>query len=243
MKKKNHKVIAICITICLLTLACMIGFFAYVNDYYHADTEAMKALEDDENVDVTIEEDRIIFEPVDDYDTGIIFYPGGKVETEAYALLCKEYAENGIYVVLVDMPFRLAILDVDKADDVIDDSVEHWYMAGHSLGGVCAGTYAYAHTDEIDGVILLASYSTKDLSDTDLKVISLYGSKDQVLNLDSYAENKKNLPEDTTEEILIGGNHSQFGNYGLQEGDGEASISDEVQKEETVQYTLMWLDA
>lgn len=237
--KKNKRILCI---ICIVTALIFAGFFAYVNDYYRGDEEAYAALEDDENVDVTIEDDRIIFEPADDYDTGIIFYPGGKVETEAYAPLCRKYAENGFYVILVDMPFRLAILDIDKADDVIDDTVDHWYMAGHSLGGVCAGAYAYEHTDTIEGVILLASYSTKDLSETDLKVLSLYGSNDQILSMDSYEENKSNLPSSMMEEILIGGNHSQFGSYGLQDGDGEAKITQDVQQEECVQYTLLWMN-
>lgn len=238
MKKKIKRILCI---VCIVIALIFVGSFVYVNDYYHADAYAVEALEDDKNVKVTIEDDRIIFEPSGEYDTGIIFYPGGKVETEAYAPLCRKYAENGIYVILVDMPFCLAILDSNKADEVIDDSVEYWYMAGHSLGGVCAGTYAYEHTDMIEGVIFLASYSTKDLSSSGLKVLSLYGSNDHVLNLDSYEENKTNLPEDMMEEILIGGNHSQFGSYGLQDADGEASISQDVQMEETVDYTLLWM--
>lgn len=213
-----------------------------MEDYYHADHNAISALESDTDVTVTICNDSITFKPATDYDTGIIFYPGAKVETSAYAMLCREYAEQGIYVALVEMPFHLAILDTNKADDIDNPNVEHWYMAGHSLGGVCAATYAYNHTERIEGLILLASYSTKNLSNTDLKVISIYGSQDGVLNLDSYSKHFENLPDDCTEYIIEGGNHAQFGNYGIQKGDGKASISSDIQQEETVTQTLLWMD-
>ena len=41
-----------------------------------------------------------------------------------------------------------------------------------------------------------------------------------------------------TEQIIKGGNHSQFGSYGLQEGDGKASISAGEQRAQTVRFVL-----
>ena len=47
--------------------------------------------------------------------------------------------------------------------------IEAWYMGGHSLGGSMAASYLEQHSSEYDGLILLASYSTADLSQTDLR--------------------------------------------------------------------------
>ena len=40
-------------------------------------------------------------------------------------------------------------------------------------------------------------------------------------------------PDDTTIVVLEGGNHAQFGNYGIQSGDGVASISRQEQQKQT----------
>ena len=55
--------------------------------------------------------------------------------------------------------------------------------------------------ENIEGLILLASYAANDLSDTDLSVLSVYGSEDGVLNMQKYEENRMNLPEDMKEVI------------------------------------------
>ena len=78
--------------------------------------------------------------------------------------------------------------------------------------------------DEYEGLILLGSYSTADLSDTDLDVLSIYGSEDKVLNREKYEENKSNLPDDFSEVVIEGGCHAYFGMYGAQDGDGTPTI-------------------
>lgn len=78
-------------------------------------------------------------------------------------------------------------------------------------------------------MILLGSYSTANLSNTSLKVISVYGSEDDVLNQEKYEKNKKNLPADFCEYEIEGGCHSYFGMYGLQKGDGVPSIENDEQ--------------
>ena len=98
-----------------------------------------------------------------------------------------------------------------------------------------AANYAAAHDEDFDGLILLAAYSTKDLTGTTLRVLSVYGSEDGVLNRESYEKNRAKLPADTTEVILDGGCHAQFGNYGPQDGDGVPTISGEEQVRQTVE--------
>lgn len=213
----------------------IIAFFVYVGSYYEADVEAIAAF-DYEGFDIReIDDGTIAYVPKEEYDTGIIFYPGGKVEYSAYIPLMKSIASRGVLCILVDMPFNLAVFDIDRADGIYEGfvSVDNWYMAGHSLGGSMACEYVSSNLSFFKGVILLASYSAVDLSESQLKVLSIYGSVDEVLNKESYEGSKANLPKDTTEYVILGGNHAYFGVYGEQDGDGEATITNSEQIEET----------
>lgn len=99
-----------------------------------------------------------------------------------------------------------------------------------------AASYLGAHKDEFNGLVLLGSYSTENLSDTDLRVLSVFGSEDKVMNRESYAEYKANLPDDFTEIEIPGGCHAYFGMYGTQEGDGTPTITNEEQIYLTAEY-------
>lgn len=238
-KKKKWKIVLLIIIAILIV--CAIGTFAYVNDYYHAESTALEELESDEQVQVSqLEDGAYVFEPESEISAAIIFYPGGKVQYESYAPLMKAWAEEGILCILPHMPGNLAVLDINSADDYrnLYPEIENWYMAGHSLGGSMAASHLAKHTDEYDGLILLAAYSTADLSNSDLKILSLYGSNDGVLSMDKYEENKSNLPDDFTEVVIDGGCHSYFGCYGAQDGDGTPTISQEEQVQITVDATL-----
>jgi dienelactone hydrolase len=153
------------------------------------------------------------------------------VEYTAYIPLMKALASEGILGVLVEMPFHLAVLDIDAAEGIREQypQVEQWYIGGHSLGGSMAAAYLAEEADDFEGLILLGSYSTTDLSETDLSVVSIYGSEDLVMNREKYEENKANLPDEFSEVILDGGCHAYFGMYGAQEGDGTPEISNEEQ--------------
>ncbi len=59
-------------------------------------------------------------------------------------------------------------------------------------------------------------------SDMAAKVV--YGTNDGVVNRDSLTKCVASLPEKST-CVIEGGNHAGFGDYGAQDGDGEASIS------------------
>ena len=231
----------------VLIIAAACGF--YINDYYHAGEEAVLAA-GEAAADYTSQQDgdTLVFLPEGTEgtvldgsgpdDAGLIFYPGGKVEYTAYAPLMEAFAERGVLCILVEMPGNLAVLDVNAADGYQEEfpEIEHWYVGGHSLGGSMAASYAAKHAGDLDGLLLLAAYSTADLNGTGLDVLSVYGSEDGVLNMSKYDEYRQNLPEDTTTEMVIeGGNHAGFGDYGAQEGDGEATINGEKQREETAE--------
>ena len=151
-----------------------------------------------------------------------------------------ELAREGVLCVLVEMPFNLAVFDINAADGIQEQypEIEDWYIGGHSLGGSMAASYLADHTDEYEGLILLGSYSTADLSDTDLDVLSIFGSEDKVLNREKYDENKSNLPDDFCEVVIEGGCHAYFGMYGAQDGDGTPTISNHEQIRLTVESII-----
>ena len=232
MKKRVSIVLSLCLAVLLLL---GIGGYAYVSDYYRADEIAVAAAACQTDRVQTEQDGNVLWFVPENPTAGLIFYPGGKVEYTAYAPLLRSCAENGILCALVQMPGNLAVLDADAADGLPKKHPEviNWYMAGHSLGGAMAAGYAADHAGDYAGLILLAAYSTKDLSGTNLRVLSVYGSEDGVMNRESYEKYRANLPADTTELILDGGCHAQFGSYGPQEGDGIPTISGEEQIRQT----------
>ena len=135
-KKKRKlwkKILAILAAVILMS---GIGLGIYVQDYYHASDLALEvAAQPQQDITVTTSsKDRIIFTP-EDSRAGLIFYPGGKVQYEAYAPLMEACAKEGILCVLLHMPGNLAVLDINAAKGIPEEypDIENWYMAGHSL--------------------------------------------------------------------------------------------------------------
>ena len=239
MKKKITFVIIIGLILSLVG-----GTVYYINDYYRAEDMAVSLISTpNTSVEVTEENGVYTFAP-QNATKGVIFYPGGKVEAESYAPLMHSLAEKGVLSILVTMPGNLAVLDMNAADGIIEKhpEIKEWYMSGHSLGGSMAASYIAENSVDFNGIILLASYSTADLSELGLEVLSIYGSNDGVLNMEKYSEYKPNLPEDFEEMIIDGGCHAYFGAYGEQEGDGKANITRETQVSVTVYRIIEFIN-
>ena len=103
--------------------------------------------------------------------------------------------------------------------------------------------YLSENTEDFEGLILLGSYSTANLSDTSLDALSIYGSEDKVLNYEKYNANKSNLPDDFTEVVIDGGCHAYFGMYGMQDGDGTPRITNKEQINQTVNRVAEFIEA
>jgi hypothetical protein len=230
-KTKNKKLIIWSISI-VISILLIVGIFAiYVSDYYHADTDSIEVFIQNKNVNKTVLYDGAISYKTEDSEVGFIFYPGGKVEFTSYEPLMYELALNGITCILLEMPLNLAFFNVNAASKAIDyfPEIESWYIGGHSLGGSIASSYLANNLDKFDGLVLLSSYSTNNLNDEKLKVLSIYGSEDKVMNKENYNNNKKNFPSNFTEKVIEGGCHAFFGMYGAQDGDGIPLITNEEQ--------------
>ncbi|MBR5502914.1 MAG: alpha/beta fold hydrolase [Methanobrevibacter sp.] len=233
--------IALYMLLALIIVIAGIGIW-YVSDYSHASPDANALLNGSSDVSVNKVSNGLLLDGPGN-DSAVIFYPGAKIEYTAYLPLLMNLSADGVDCFLVEMPFNLAFLGANSADEIIQNSsynYSNWYISGHSLGGVMASNYAHNHFDNLKGVILLAAYPADSLENT--SVLSVYGSNDNVLNKEAYEDSKQLMPDNFTEYVIKGGNHAQFASYGNQSGDGVATISDYEQKNETIEEILDFLN-
>ena len=229
----------------VVAVVATLGFVVWAENPLKASSEALSALESDLQVAVTMGDGFIAFQPVGvEPTTGFIFYPGGLVDYRAYAVPLRQIAAQGYQVILLRVRLNLAFFDLNAADQVMDlyPVVEYWATGGHSLGGVAASSYASSH-DQVDGLVLWASYpADESLKNKDVKVLSIYGTLDMA-GMDAFDEKRPLLPSDTEFVIIQGGNHAQFGDYGFQPGDNEATITRADQQQQVVDATVKFLES
>ena len=218
--------ISLVVAVALLCGVCL----AFLLDCYEADQAAIDAFSVADSIDVHTVNNAVIYAP-DNATVGIVFYPGAKVEYTAYLPLMEACASKGILCVLVEMPLYFPLIDPEAAAGIPEryHQIDNWYIGGHSLGGYAASSYLADNLDIFDGLILLASYTASDLSATDLSVLSIYGSEDQIMNRERYAEGLSKLPADYTEVVIDGGCHAYFGMYKGQDGSVDFAVTNEEQ--------------
>lgn len=207
-----------------IILVISLGFIIWTMDYYKAENIA-KDIYDNDNL--IIIDNNIILKPNISNDKAIIFYPGGKVEYYAYLPLLEKLKDQGYTIVSTKMLFNLAFFDINKADkafDLLNEEIKEVYIMGHSLGGVAASIYASDNISRIDGLIVLGSYVYSDYPKE--KSLTIYGELDDV---------KNDITYDTNVIEIKGGNHANFGNYGKQKGDNDATIDRITQQNITVE--------
>lgn len=220
----------------------VLGFVVWANSVSGPAPEAIGALRSDAQVTVNLDQ-FVTFQPANKKPTtAFVFYPGGRVDYRSYAAPLHKIAAEGYLVILLPVRLNLAFFDPNAADRVMSafPMIRHWAVGGHSLGGVAAATYAAQHAD-IDGLVLWASYPSDDaLKNSKLKIISIYGTQD-ISSPDVFDSKRALLPVDTQYVLIRGGNHSQFGDYGIQPGDHEATITRADQQKQIVDATVQFL--
>ena len=185
----------------------------------------------------------LVYQPRDaNPETGLILYPGGRVDYRAYAPLARYIATEGFTTIIVPMPLNFAFLGINRASDVMQTfpEIKHWAIGGHSLGGAMAAEFAKSHPSAVEGLILWAAYpgDNTDLSELDLTVVSIYASNDGLATLEDIQDSRARLPEDSQFVLIEGGNHAGFGWYGAQNGDGIAEMSKVEQQDQIVTTTI-----
>lgn len=223
------------------------GFLVWAMTPLGPSAEALAAMESDAQV-VVQKGDWLVFRPATGATTtGFVFYPGGHVDYRSYAPQMRELAAQGYLAVIAPMPLSLAVFAPGKAADIVAafPEIEQWGLGGHSLGGAMAANFVFNHPDSIDGLALWAAYpaNNNSLADRSLPVTSVYGTNDLVASPDTILASAPLLPSDTDWVAIEGGNHAQFGSYGLQPGDGDPAISASEQTTQAVAATVEMLDS
>lgn len=262
----------------------------YFGTSYQPGDTAAAALEDTSSVQVTETEEYILFDGAGK-EAALVFYPGARVEAAAYSPLMMRLAENGTDCYLCRLKYNFALLDAEAALDVRREydaghsnedadmnrdgsyedtdtdrvgSYKHWYLGGHSLGGVTAAGLVVqdeagdetsddgeddadaaadaGNSPDWDGIVLLAAYPTAPVT---VPAILIYGTNDGIVEPEEYGRIGEDglWPEDFTEVRLEGGNHAQFGDYGEQNGDNAAEILSEEQLDQTAAAITEWIEA
>ncbi|HGD4533660.1 TPA: alpha/beta hydrolase [Streptococcus agalactiae] len=219
MNIKRHSIF-LWLTTSTLAILMAVGMTIYFNTY-QASPLARRIAKT-----ATNHKNYLLFRSKGKVKANIIFYQGALVEEEAYSQLARDLADKGDNTYILKTPLNLPVLSPHKAKTIINQNhLTNVYLAGHSLGGVVASQNA--KVAPVRGLILLASYPSRksDLSHKKLRVLSITASNDHILNWEKYEEAKKRLPNSSTFRTIVGGNHSRFGNYGHQKGDGKATLS------------------
>lgn len=226
----------------LIAVGAGIAFTAWALDSAPPMPEALAALVSDDDVRVSTER-WLVFTPVEqDSETGIIIYPGARVDPRAYAPQAHAMAAAGYLTVIVPMPLNLAVLAPNRARAVMDafPAIDSWVLVGHSAGGSMAARFVSRYPERVVGLTLWAAYvaGNTDLSDASLPVASVYGTLDGLVTQDEIEQSLPLLPPSLRLVPIEGGNHAQFGWYGPQKGDNPATISREEQQTIAVQVVL-----
>lgn len=245
MRKLNKRWLLLIPLVLLLAIGGFVGWLSTPSGAVM--DEALAAAQSDDTVQV--DDSRwLVFSPADGQpNTGYIFYPGGRVQAEAYATTARQLAEDGYLVVIVPMPLNLAVFGVNAANEVTAayPDIQQWALGGHSLGGAMAANYVKANPDKMQGLVILGSYpqaSDTLAEDDELVVASVYGTLDGLSTVEDVEGSRAYLPADTTFVPIEGGNHAQFGWYGDQAGDNPAQITRQAQQQQVYAATRTVLE-
>lgn len=152
---------------------------------------------------------------------------------------------EGYLVVVPSMPFNIAIFAANSAEKIVVEhpEIDHWVIGGHSVGGTAAALYTDKAPQIIEGLAIWASYPADgtDISDQDIPVLSIYGSREVRVNDESIGERKHLLPESTRYVRIEGGDHHQFGSYKIDPKDHLATTSRSSQHQQIIEATLALL--
>jgi len=243
--RPTGKRIWLLILLLLLVVAAVLGIQLITNERQPL-PEANEALTSDALVQVE-QEPWLTFAPTQGSPaTGFIFYPGGRVDPRGYAPLMKAIAAEGYLAVVPEMPLNIAAFRPSIADRIIaaHPEIDRWVIGGHSVGGAMAAQYTHMHSENIAGLVIWASYppDRADLSDLEIPVTLVYGSRETRVTDSSVAERQHLLPADTVYVRIEGGDHHQFGSYVIDPEDHLATVDRGSQQQQIIQATLSLLD-
>lgn len=173
----------------------------------------------------------------------ILFAPGATIDVGGYSVWAQELSRHGYGVYLLSMPLELSVLDLNKAQKIIDElQPESFILGGHSMGGAAASHVAAKHLKDprLKGIFYLSSYAPGGkLAKSQLPALVLSGSKDIDITDQEIRAKKADFPKDAQFVTLEGGDHLGFAN--TEEGTPQATISAEEQNKLVAAELLTWI--
>lgn len=238
--KKLRKIIY---ALLILLLIGAVGFVGWATLSAQEATEGAVTVLNDNGVQR--EAGLLVFQPDSTTDKGLIYYPGGLVDPEAYAVSAQGIADAGYMVVVPKMPLNLAFMGINRADGIMArySEIDSWVIGGHSLGGAMAAEYAKNNVDRVDGLIMYASYPANyvDFIGFPVPIMSIIGSNDP--GAPKQQAFYEAVSDSATLVIIEGGNHRQYADYSFQNNDGVATISSAEQQDQIINATIRFLEA
>ncbi len=224
--KKIFKILII--SILSLSLILVFGLFVYTRGSYKALDQMYQEVELLDTLEIAYINDfdqisYLLENPI----KNIVIVPGGKVKPESYMYLAINLAAQGYDVTIVKTVFNLAILTPNYGARFLKEDMDN-VVIGHSLGGTVASLFS-SGIDYVSDIVFLASYPISDVTDKNVLIIT--AEFDEVLDLEGIESSRALLPEDVFEFEILGGNHAQFGWYGMQKDDGDARITTKEQQD------------
>lgn len=212
----------------------VVGFLVWANvGVMGAEAGPLSAVEEDSAVSITDHPEAVVLTPTDgDSTVGLVFIPGAKVTADAYMSNLSGIVEtDGITVVITKPTLNLAFFDLRPLDSFTElaPQLDQWFVGGHSLGGVKA--CQFAADPGVSGLVLFGSYCANDLSSSALPVLSIGGSEDALSTPEKIQDASDKLPTSAEFIQIEGASHARFGDYGIQSGDGTATISSDEMRE------------
>lgn len=246
MRKKPNKLFIGIAVLCLLILLFNgVMWFSMWFEGSAADPLIIESLKGEENFTVYKTNNMLVFHPLQEMsDTGFIFYPGARVDYRVYAPLLREIAKSGYMCVLIKAPLNMAFFSPDRASEAMKlfPQVKAWVVGGHSLGGIVAARYASLHLQEVQGLVLWASPMSVDFTQNRLPILVMRGTKDALIDRNTFLEADKKLPKHARLIEIEGGNHANFGAYTSWKKDDVAAITAKEQREIIIKNTVVFLD-
>ncbi len=224
------------IAIFLVFVILIVGFFLWLKDSYKTNEYASHYMLSTSNVDVENKDNgTLVFKPRKlASSTGIIIYPGQKIEPKSYARLSNMMANSNYTVFVPKLRFNFSSFSLNLADRIIKENpnIKKWYLVAHSTSGDVALKEA-ANQKKILGVVFLGSYpSGDDLKLINKPVLSIWGTKDGILDFTKFKEYKSNMPSNAHFYEIVGGNNTNFADIETIPNDNKAIISAEEQQKE-----------
>jgi len=235
MRNKKYAIISVVIIVILLLFA---GLKLFIDDEYKAQ-HSLEYYKSKTDSTITIDDNLIstkneIITKSDMVNIGIIIYSAEKIQREAYIPLMTELSDYGYQCFLPTASGNIPLLNIDGANSVIQNngSIELWIMVGHSYGADSAARFVSSH-QEISGLVMLAGRGTRASKLENIKILSIIGSEDGVIDFEQYNSSKAKFLSKPDEKTILGGNHTYFADAELVLGDSEASVTVEQQISQT----------